>query len=272
MWWLAVVAVLFFFRGKIAARVAPLLPAVTPQQVSYLGHSVTLYSGVVFVLPIEFVGLGGVKRVAYLICLWSTIGTAAMAMKANYGGPPMPESISIAAVKQMMSGGPLQEWLQKVMPSVDFSFLFFALIFATAYPSILVVGILGRRSLWSVCTHCSKGEDTGGRLFAMFKPRWEQLKLQEARVLLMSALAEVLMGLWLTVSLALPTRQILTCFLYWNYLRMRYQAPRSHTVHLQAWKQLEQAIAPVLKFAPFVNKPLQMAKDWFQPQYVQQTR
>mmetsp|Transcript_119744 Transcript_119744/g.346106 ORF Transcript_119744/g.346106 Transcript_119744/m.346106 type:complete len:274 (-) Transcript_119744:215-1036(-) len=273
MWWLVAAAGLYVFRGKIAQRLAPYLPAMNPQMISYYGHSCTLFTGIVYVMPIEFLGLGTVKRVAYMMCLWSAVLTAVMAMKANYGSPPLPEGSPFAMVKGLMSGGmprPLQEWMQKAMTSIDFHFLFFAVNFVTAYPSIIPVLILGRRSLWTVGTHCSKTPEAGGRLWAMFKPRWEMLKAREEEVLLYSALGEILLAFWLTASLLLPTRQFLCCFLYWHYLKIRYMTPRSHKLHDKAWRQLGQQVAPVLKVAPFLQKPIDMAKGWFPAPPVQQ--
>jgi len=264
MWWLAVGAGLYFFRGKIAQKLAPMLPAITPQQSSYYGHAITLAAGLLYLLPVELVGLGVVKRIAYLTCLWSTIVTCGMTIKANYGMPPMPQTMSMAAIKQMM-GTTLQPWLAKAIHSVEFNFLFFALIFVTANPSIIALAILGRRSLWSVCTYCTKNEAAGGRLWLRFKPTWEKLQAKNTEVLHYSAMAEIMLGFWLTASLALPTRQILTCFLYWNYLKTRFQGERSGKQHLQAWMQLGQQIEPLFKVAPFLRKPIDMAKGWFQP-------
>mmetsp|Transcript_16340 Transcript_16340/g.48674 ORF Transcript_16340/g.48674 Transcript_16340/m.48674 type:complete len:270 (-) Transcript_16340:45-854(-) len=269
MWWLVAAAGLYVFRGKIAQKLAPLLPQSTPQKNAFFGHCGMLLAGCVYALPIEFLGLGAVKRAAWLASLWSTIITAGLTLKANYGAPPMPQQLSIGAVKQLMQGA-LQPWLQQAMMSVDFHFLFFSLIFVAANPSIFPLLILGRRSLWSVATHCTKNPEDGGMLWPRFKPTWEKLKAKEPEVLHYSALGEILLALWLTASLLLPNRQFFTCFLYWNYLKTRYAVPRSQPLHDKAWRQLGQQVEPVLKMAPFLQKPIDMAKGWFKPQY--QTR
>lgn len=270
MWWLVVAAGLYVFRGKVAEKLAPMFPEMTPQKQSFYGHVMVLLAGSIYVLPIEFVGLGMVKRMAWLASLWSNIITAGMTIKANFGTPPMPQAMSIAAIKETMVV--MQPWLQKAMLSPDFHFLFFSLIFVTAYPSIFPLAILARRSLWSVGTHCSKNAEDGGRLWERFKPTWEKLKAKEPEVLHYSAVAEIMLAFWLTGSLLLPTRSILTCFLYWNYLKTRYASPRSQAFHAKAWRQLEQKASPVFKMAPFLQKPIDMAKAWFQPTYQYQTR
>lgn len=78
-----------------------------------------------------------------------------------------------------------------------------------------------------------------------------------------STLAEVLLGIWLTISLLLPTRQVLACMLYWNFLWTRYQVPRSQPAHAKAWRQLGDMVAPVTNKVPILNKPIDMAKAWF---------
>lgn len=267
MWWLVVAVGLFVFRKQIASRAGPLLPSLTPQQAAFRGQLITLCACVVFVLPIELVGLGAAKHLAWTITMWTAIMTSGMTIKANYGLPPMPTAMSISGLKEF-AAGPLQPWVQKAMLSVDFNFVFFGLIFVTAYPSILPAAVLGRRALWSVGTHCSKTpEGEQGCVWGMMKPRWESLKAQEAKVLHMSAVLEIVIAFWLTASLFLPSRQILTCLMYWNYLKTRFQAPRSAVLHGQVWREIGDKAQPLLRVAPFVQKPIDMAKDWFKPQY-----
>jgi len=268
MWYLAVAAGLWMFRGKIGQYLGPFLPQVQPTRAAFYLHGVLLIAGVLYVIPFEFVGLGFLKRPSYLASMWATTLGCILTLKGNYGSPPFPDNISfsggIAGIKQSLASFSmqLQPWLQKAMMSVDFHFLFFSLIFLAATPSVWVLLILGRRSLWSVCTVCAK-EHPENRLWLMFAPTWAKLQAQNPKVLEYSALAEVLLGLWLTVAIFLPMRQILTCVLYWNYLRMRYQVPRSHEVHKKAWEQLEGRVAPLFKMVPLLNKPLDMAKGWF---------
>merc|ERR1711865_954601 len=136
---------------------------------------------------------------------------------ANYGSPPFPEvtSFSISQLKATAQNAmeKLKPWLQQAMNGPDFHWLFFVLIFVTAYPSIIVVAIIGRRSLWSVGTYASKNMQEN-RLWKMFEPTWTKLKARETEVMQYSTLAEVLLGIWLTISMLLPTRQILACMLY----------------------------------------------------------
>lgn len=262
MWWMIAVAGAFFFRGQIAKFLAPLLPDMDHQKVAFYGHAVTLAGGIAYIIPVELVGLGMLKRPCYIASMWATVLSSIFLIKGNYGGPDIPQDISFSNWKEKMVQ--VQPWLMKVMSSVDFHFLFFGLIFLAAYPSVWVLLILGRRSLWTLCTKMKK-ESPDNPLWKRFAPYWDTLLAKQTQVLEYSALAEVMLGIWLTVSLFLPMRQIVTCILYWHYLKIRYQAERSRPQQQKAWSMLEQQAQPVLKMLPILHKPLGWAKDWFRP-------
>jgi hypothetical protein len=266
MWWLAVAAGCFFFRDKIARVLAPFLPDMDPLRMAFFCHCSMLVGALAYTLPLELVGFAAVKRPAYLASIWSCTGSCMLTLKANYGIPPMPENFSFSNFKQSFQqfSIKLQPWLMKVNSSADFQMLFFSLIFLTAYPSVWVLVIIGRRALWCACTDCAKNRPNA-RLWLMFAPTWEKLKAQNAKVLEYSSMAEILLGFWLVISIFLPMRQILTCILYWNYVRMRYQGQRSAEGQLKAWKQLAVTAGPVLKIIEStpLRKGLDFAKNWF---------
>jgi hypothetical protein len=258
------------FRGRIYKYVEPYLPSIEPQQANFIGHSLALQGAVIYALPLEFIGLGVFKRIGYITCIWSTIGTALYTLKSNVGAPPMPENLSFSALRSGLDKvmEPMKPWMQKALESVDFHFLFFALIFLNANPSIFPIAILGRRSLWSVATQCDKPESPFNQrwMWLKFKPTWDKLKARGEEVVVYSALAEVMLAFWLTANLLLPSRQLFATFLYWYYLVMRYQVPRSHKHHAQAWQRLDASAAPLFKAVPVLRKPVEIAKGYFNPQ------
>jgi hypothetical protein len=269
MYWLLVPVVLYFGISKIAPRLLPFLPSLPPQKIVFYGHFSALAASLIYILPVELFGLGALKRVAYLASLWFNVLTSLWTIKSNYGAPPIPQigGLSLTTIKQSATAAlqTMAPWLQKAMMGVDFNFLFLALIFLTAYPSVWVLVILGRRSLWSVCKYAESNMQES-RLWLLFKTTWDKLKAKEAEVLHYSTMAEILLGFWLVVNIFLPSRQILTCILYWNFLKTRYQVPRSHPLHAKAWLQIRQQVDPVLKKVPLLERPIDIAKGWFQPQ------
>eukprot|EP00435_Cladocopium_sp_Y103_P018496 s2790_g4.t1 len=147
MLWLAIPVGLYFFRERIATTLAALPARKTVVQ----GHLITLVLGLLYILPVEFVGLGVLKRPAYLGSLWCNIFTLLYTLKSNYGAPPLPQMSGFSMSNWRQTGqAALQQlapWLQKAMSGVDFHWLFFVLIWIAAYPSVWAVVIIGRRSL-----------------------------------------------------------------------------------------------------------------------------
>jgi len=266
---------LWMFGGRIFQRIQPYLPNVSPTQATFLGHCMALQGAVVYAVPLEFVGLGVAKRLGYLACMWATVGTSVWTLKSNFGAPRIPEgSMSFSALRSMGIDkfmDPVKPWMQQVLTSMDFHFLTFGVIFLNAYPTIIAVGILGRRSLWFVASQCAKPESpyANSFLWLRFKPLWERMKARDKEVVVYAALAEILLAFWLTANLFLPSRQIATCMMYWYFLTLRCQVPRSREYHLQAWQRLDASAAPLFKAVPILRKPVDMAKVYFTPQYVQ---
>lgn len=186
MLWLAIPVGLYFFRERIATTLAALPARKTVVQ----GHLITLVLGLLYILPVEFVGLGVLKRPAYLGSLWCNIFTLLYTLKSNYGAPPLPQISGFSMSNWRQTGqAALQQlapWLQKAMSGVDFHWLFFVLIWIAAYPSVWAVVIIGRRSLWSVGSYCSNENlpETASwresRPWKAFAPTWAKLKQREA--------------------------------------------------------------------------------------------
>lgn len=258
-------------RGKIGSLLGPYLPRWPPTKIVFYGHCITLVASCLYVLPIELAGFGAQKRMFYTLSMWSCIMTAMFTIKVNYGVPDMPQGLgfSMAAIKQAMASQ-VQPWLQRVMMnSKDFSWLFFSLIFLTAYPSVVPLVLLARRSLWSVCVYCSKPDNnmTDNFFWRRLQPIWEgKLKPNTEKVSEYSAQGEIALGFFLVVSMFLPTRQMLLTLLYWNYLTTRYKIPATPHYHEKAWKAIGEKAEPVLKMAPFLNPLIEKAKGFFKNQ------
>eukprot|EP00401_Gymnodinium_catenatum_P019175 CAMPEP_0117519608 /NCGR_PEP_ID=MMETSP0784-20121206/32737_1 /TAXON_ID=39447 /ORGANISM="" /LENGTH=267 /DNA_ID=CAMNT_0005315569 /DNA_START=129 /DNA_END=932 /DNA_ORIENTATION=- len=263
MMWLLFPVGLFLFRGKIASFIAPYVPVLSPQKTSFYGHVVTLCASIVYVLPIEFLGLGMLKRPAYMLSLWSTILNAMMTIKANYGFPQLPENVSFSNITQACTTS-IQPWLQKVM--MGGAGVPLPLLRAHIPDGVSIgraAGDLGP-PIVVVSVHILLEEHADESLVAEVQAYMGgEVEAKEKEVQLYSALAEIGFGIYLAVSVILPTRQLLVTVLYWNFLQNKYRVPRSHDVHLQAWRLVGQRVEPLTKALPFLQKPLGMAKDYF---------
>lgn len=259
-------ALLFAFRGKIATYLAPMLGG-DINRINFYAYGVVLAASISYLVPMVL-GMGSVKRMLYTVALWSQVlnsGFTVYTAASSKGRlPPKLQGFSMAGLKATMQAA--QPFFQEVMSAKEFHFLFFALIFLTAYPDPLVLFILGRRALFVLCNLAPKCAPNSF-VWLRFQPTWEKLKQKEKTIVHYSVLAEIFLGFWLVVQMAMPTRQMMTTFLYWNYLKIRYQSPQSNATHGAAWRLLQEKTAPVFKAVPFLNTPLNYVQNWFKPQY-----
>lgn len=269
MMWLVVLAGIYLGRHKIAKLLTPYLGE--PKKTSFYGHTVTLGTAAIFILPVEFVGLSAMKRPAYMMCLWSVVLNCIFIITTNNPAPPLAANVSFSNWRESFQQA--QPWLQKVMLSIDFHFLFFAAIFLMATPSMLgaiALLILGRRSFWAVCTYAAANMPESA-LWKRVLPLWTICKGKEEQVLRSCALGEIVLGFLLALRLFPPSMQSLMqaplCMFYWHFLKIRYQVPRSQKQHLPAWNLLGEKVAPLVKAVPLLSKPIDMGKKWFRPQY-----
>jgi len=274
MWWLVVFAGAFFLRSYIAKFLAPILPNIDGLRLAHYLNLALLFSAVAYILPIQLLGLGDIKRWLYIASMWCAVLSCGATLKTNYGAywPDLSGvSFSIRNYKETLStvGMKMQPFLQQAMQSADFHSLFFSLIFLTSAPSIVVVFCVARRALWIVCTNCSKAE-TPNRLFSLFQPTWKKLLDKKDDVMLYESLAQVVYGLWLLVGLITPFRQIVTCVLFWHYLKMRFNVPTAMEQkankppqHRKAWAVVAEKTKPVFDSLPILNKGVDFVKNWF---------
>ena len=171
----------------------------------------------------------------------------------------------------------LKEKFASCMTGAEFPFLFLPLMFMSAYATesfggsvfpfavgdYLVALILVRRAVWFVGNHGSKNWTSTKAWNTVGAPLWQRLKLNEASILHLSVLAEIFIGFWLILLLITPARQLINTFVYWNYLRMKYLAPRSKPGHSTAWLAIDRATMSIRSKVPFAEKPIEYVKNWF---------
>ena len=200
------------------------------------------------------------------VCMTSAIVSSIYVVVTNYGLP----SVSRGAIRQ-----PLQEWFAKCMNGAEFPFLFFSLAFlndnASQVGGVIPFGIadyasvvlIVRRSIWSLGTHGAKAWTSNG-LWNRFGSRvWSFLKVKEGRVMEWVNLTEIMIGFWLIVLVLTPARQLMNVFVFWNYLRIRYMAPRSRPGHALAWSKIDAKTKSIRSAVPFLEMPIGYASRWF---------
>jgi hypothetical protein len=250
-----------FYKSRSVAGVVPKLPVLgifDPNMVAIALNLVTAVCGLFYL--ISFNSTGRFLTVA------ASVVSSALVVVSNYGVP----QISRQAIR-----APLQDWFARCMAGAEFPFLYFSLMFLGGYASqfgpilglaeYVAVVILVRRAIWFLGTHASKSPvvssnkvwlNTGNRL-------WLVLKARETTILELSAMFEVLIGFWMIVLIFSQARQLMSTFVYWTFLRIKYMAPRSRALHLGAWQQVDRMTKSVRVKIPVLEKPIQMGVKWF---------
>eukprot|EP00755_Sulcionema_specki_P028160 Sspe_Gene.89316::Locus_61087_Transcript_1_1_Confidence_1.000_Length_819::g.89316::m.89316 len=141
------------------------------KRMNFLGHVWILVNALLWILPLHFMGFN--MSSCYFYCLLGGIVNGVATLGANHGRPP----ISISNWRQGMNDAKL--WLQR-LNGPEMHFLFFCMVWVAAVPNFIVLLILARRSLWSICTYASKTMPNSP-LFSAFRPVWTSLQSRERR-------------------------------------------------------------------------------------------
>merc|ERR1712079_789728 len=102
-----------------------------------------------------------------------------------------------------------------------------------------------------------------GPRWGQIEPVFKMLDAQEEDIMKFATVAEIFTGFWLIIMLITPERQLITCFLYWNFLRMRYHTPRTRKNQDQAWGYVKEKTDPIVTKIPGANKVVDLAKGYF---------
>jgi hypothetical protein len=198
----------------------------------------------------------------------SAILASVLVILANYGLP----KISRSAIRQ-----PLQEYFARCMSGAELPFLFFSLMFTNDATSkqlgliplglgdYISVVLIVRRSLWFLGSHGSVAWKGIGVWDRYFQPLWLRLNARTNSIVELASFIEILLGFWFIALLLTPARQLMVCFVYWNFLRIRYLVPRSRASHLTAWSRLDSATLKLRQSVPLLDKPIAFVKNWFNP-------
>lgn len=238
------------------------IPSVSPQTIPVILNSICVIAGLIYLVSFNPSGR--------FFCVVSAIVSSIYIIYTNYGLP----KVSRAAIKV-----PLQEYVAQCLTGAEFPFLFFAMMFTNDYAyqvggGIIPFGIadyLGillilRRSLWFIGSHGSRAWVSNPVWGRYGNLAWALLKSRETAVMSFVNIAEIFIGLWMTLLVITPARQILNTFVYWNLLRIKYMAPRSRGSHIAAWSWFDAKTKGVRSAVPLLDKPVQIGVKWFNQQ------
>ena len=243
-----------------ASRDASSTPAALGKSVVVVMNTICFGSGAFYFIT--------VSHGARFICMTSSVVGSLAVIYTNYGLP----KVSRASIR-----APLQEYFARCMHGAEFSFLFFTLLFMndTTSQSLGVIPfgladyvstlLVVRRSLWFLGSHGSTAWTNVTAWTRIGQPLWTRLNARSANVIELTSVAEIIIGFWLLLLIITPARQLLVCFVYWNFLRIRYLAPRSKASHVAAWSRIDASTRTLRRSVPFLEKPVSFMQRWFNP-------
>lgn len=248
-------------------RVKPYIPARLNQILSQLASNtqnqimqfqslVLLFCGL-YMFPFDWMGL----QINYLFwngAIWTCIMSSALTIGANNGPPPIKAGWQECKV-----------YLAKISQAAEFQWFFFAIIFVGANPFFGVLLILARRSFFIVFKAAQKQTAVLSKhpQWETIRPLFETMSAKESDILLKATVAEIALGFYLILMLLTPERQLVTTFIYWNFLRMRFQTPRTRKNQDEAWALVHQKTDPIVSKIPGSGKILDMAKNYFKGEF-----
>ncbi|KAL6587607.1 hypothetical protein OROMI_000585 [Orobanche minor] len=80
----------------------------------------------------------------------------------------------------------------------------------------------------------------------------------------LSSQAEIGLGFLLIISLFSKQRNIIQAFMYWQLLKLMYQAPATASYHQSAWAKIGRSVNPLIqRYTPFLNTPISAIQKWW---------
>ncbi|KAJ4960298.1 hypothetical protein NE237_020208 [Protea cynaroides] len=159
----------------------------------------------------------------------------------------------------------LQVWFQSVIAAKDFISFLYCLMFVTSHLHLKFALI---PVLCQALAHVAKflrrnfGHSSLYRKYLEGPSLWVESNTTTLNIL--TAHAQIALGFLLIISLFSWQRNIIQTFMYWQLLKLMYQAPVTASYHQNVWAKIGRTVHPLInQYAPFLNTPLSAAKRWW---------
>ena len=231
-----------------------------PKDVNLYGHVGVLLLFILWIVPL----IGG--GATYFPAMVLNLCIGGYTIKANYGSPPT-QGFSMSKWRESLY--PVQLWMQKVMQGAEIQYMMFTMVWLSQAPNVLVAVIIARRSLWTVCTGmASRYEES--RVWGIISPVWTKLKANELQILEQCVFLEIALGFLCIFRVVTGGMSgILSCYMQWSFLKMRYNGAYTNkptnpaAMHKRCWSVLHAKVEPVLTAVPVLNTGLSYITKWF---------
>ncbi|KAL6526254.1 hypothetical protein OROMI_029894 [Orobanche minor] len=186
----------------------------------------------------------------------SLLGTACSSLYSLYSLYGKPRAWNLLA---------LQVWLQSVVVTKDFIYSLYCLSFVTSHLCLkfALIPILCR-----ALEHVAKFLRHNFSRSNLYKKYLEEacvwVESNTTTLSIMSSQAEIGNGFLLIISLVSSQRNIMQVFMYWQILKLMYNAPATAGYHQSAWAKIGRTVNPLIqRYAPFLNTPISAIQRWW---------
>ncbi|KAJ7975703.1 transmembrane protein 33-like [Quillaja saponaria] len=186
----------------------------------------------------------------------SFIGTACSCIYSVYSLYGKPRGWNMQALKV---------YFQSVIATKDFIYFIYSLTFVTSHLCLkfALIPILCR-SLEHVAKFLRRNFSRSSLYRKYLEEPCVWVESNTTTLSILSSHAEIGLGLLLIISLFSWQRNIIQTFMYWQVLKLMYQAPVTAGYHRSVWAKVGRIANPAIQhYAPFLNTPLSAVQRWW---------
>ncbi|KAK9114678.1 hypothetical protein Syun_021475 [Stephania yunnanensis] len=159
----------------------------------------------------------------------------------------------------------LQVWLQSVIATKDFIYFLYCLMFVSSNMQVkfALIPVLCRS-----LEHVAKFLRSNFSRSSLYRKYLEEpclwVESNTTTLNILASHAQIALGFLLILSLLSWQRNIIQTFMYWQLLKLMYQAPVTAGYHQSVWSKIGRTVNPLVnRYAPFLNTPISTAQRWW---------
>lgn len=186
----------------------------------------------------------------------SFLGTACSSLYSLYSLYGKPRAWNLQA---------FQVWFQSVVVAKDFVCSIYCLTFVSSHLCLkfALIPIMCR-----ALEHVAKFLRRNFSRSTLYRKYLEEacvwVESNTTTLSILSSQAEIGLGFLLIISLFSSQRNIIQTFMYWQLLKLMYNAPATASYHQSAWARIGQTVNPLIQHhAPFLKTPISAIQRWW---------
>ncbi|KAG2709974.1 hypothetical protein I3760_04G003500 [Carya illinoinensis] len=186
----------------------------------------------------------------------SFMGTACSSLYSVYSLYGQPRAWNLQA---------LQVYFQSIIATKDFIYFIYCLTFVTSNLCLkfALIPILCR-SIEHVAKFLRRNFSRSSLYRKYLEETCVWVESNTTTLCIVSSHAEIGLGFLLIISLLSWQRNLIQTFMYWQLLKLMYQAPVTASYHNSIWAKIGRTVNPLVsRYAPFLNTPISVAQRWW---------